>query len=145
MKKKGFTLLEIIVVLVIVGLLAAFSVSIFSASIEQTKAQMAEQNLMAISAAQQKYYEDNNGVYCLAGCADNVAGIYTNLHLSISDGFTYQCSSVPPTVYTCTAQDSTDSITMGVASNANNGVLMPTICCTVLQGGANNCPSGSSC
>jgi len=110
--------MEIIVVLVIMGIAAAFIIPNLISSMEQTKAQAAKNNLLAISAAQQKYFEDTNNVsYCLTGCGDTTANINNNLHLSIAsnDPFTYSCSSaaVP---YQCTASDGTDTLTLSISS-----------------------------
>ncbi len=124
--KKGFTLLEIIIALIITGILAAFAVSIFTSSIEQTKAQIAKNNLLAIAAGQEKYFEDF-AAYCTTTtgnsipCGGNNSSINTNLHLNIAgnDSFIYSCSSctigavncasIP---YNCTAGDGTDTLTL---------------------------------
>jgi prepilin-type N-terminal cleavage/methylation domain-containing protein len=107
--RKGFTLTELIVVIVIVGISAAFAIPKFIASIEQTKAQAAKNNLLAISASEQKYFEDNAS-YCTITtgatipCGDSLAHLNTYLHLGISgnDPYTYSCA-IAPAPYTCTA------------------------------------------
>ena len=124
--KKGFTLLELIVVIMIVGICLGFIIPSFMNSMEQTKAQAAQNNLYAIAAAEQKYYEDY-GVYCtattgnVANCGDIAKDINTNLHLSIfsNDPFTYSCiaqgSSYCTTaglVYCCQATDTADTLTL---------------------------------
>ena len=68
---KGFSLLEILVILIIVGLFAAMVSHNFTGSIEQTRAQAARNNLLAIAAAQTKFNEDyssNCTNYNIAAC-----------------------------------------------------------------------------
>ena len=116
--KKGFTLLELIVVIMIVGICLGFIIPSFMNSLEQTKAQAAQNNLYAIAAAEQKYYEDY-GVYCtittgnVANCGDIAKDLNGNLHLSIfsNDPFTYSCA-VSGSYYSCTATDTADTLTL---------------------------------
>jgi len=108
--KQGFSLVEIIVVLVIVGIVAAGIIPPLIASMEQAKAQQAKNNLLAISAAQQKYFEDH-GSYCLTNCGDSTAHINSYLYLSISDHFSYSCIAAG-SLYSCTATDGTDTLTL---------------------------------
>jgi len=54
--KSGFTLVELAVVIVIIGVLAAFAVPRFRASVERSKAAEAFNYLSAIQAAQERYH-----------------------------------------------------------------------------------------
>lgn len=125
-ERKGLTLIEIIVVMVIVAIAVAFAISSFMASIEQTRAQMAKNNLLAIAAAQQKFYEDYSS-YCISTgtnptgistyCGDTMNDLDANLHLSIfkNDPFTYSCTATPAP-YQCTASDTVDTLTLTVTA-----------------------------
>jgi prepilin-type N-terminal cleavage/methylation domain-containing protein len=134
--REGFTLTEIIVVIIIVGMSAAFAIPKFLVSIEQSKAVTAKNNLLAISAAEQRYFEDNAS-YCTittgatANCGTNMANLNTNLKLSMSgnDPFTYFCASTSSTTYLCTATDGTVTLT-------TSGTVVA--CAPV---GSSNCPS----
>ncbi len=120
--RKAFTLIEIIVVLVIVGVAIRFAIPKFIASMEQTMAQTAKNNLLAIAAAQQKYFEDY-GVYCtittgnVANCGNTRNNLNANLHVSMfsNDPFTYSCA-VSGSYYSCTATDTMDTLTLTVAA-----------------------------
>ena len=56
MVRAGFTLVELAVVIVIIGVLAAFAVPRFRASVERSKAAEAFNYLSAIQAAQERYH-----------------------------------------------------------------------------------------
>jgi prepilin-type N-terminal cleavage/methylation domain-containing protein len=55
-KQSGFTLVELAVVIVIIGVLAAFAVPRFRASVERSKAAESFNYLSAIQAAQERYH-----------------------------------------------------------------------------------------
>jgi prepilin-type N-terminal cleavage/methylation domain-containing protein len=97
--RKGMTLVEIIVVLIIIGLTATFALPNFTNNIERSKAITVQNNLLAIYSAEQNYNNNNNG-YCIATC-DNIADINTRLSLNIQDdgSYAYSCAGV-----ICTAQ-----------------------------------------
>jgi prepilin-type N-terminal cleavage/methylation domain-containing protein len=62
LSRKGFTLVELAVVIVIIGVLAAFGVPQFLKSVERSKAAEAFNYLSAIRSAQERYLA-KEGVY----------------------------------------------------------------------------------
>jgi len=109
--KKGFTLMETIVVMIIAGILAAFAIPNFLNSIRQTELQTVENNLRAIVGREQRYYEDKGSYYVsptTGTCLAMFNSINQNLSLSmttdtVTDGFQYSCVSSGTCSATCLA------------------------------------------
>jgi len=100
LRRQGFTLIEIIVVLVIIGICVAFALPNFNIPTEQAKALNAQNNLLAIYSAQRNYNNNNGG---FATALNGVAAINTALSLNIQDDGSYQYSCSAVSGFTCTA------------------------------------------
>jgi len=146
--KNGFTLIEIIVVMIIIGILVAFAVPNYITYMQQGAANAAEYNLITIYNAQKNYLFNHNK-YCLKNtpaqsscmaiatkCAgttasDYLAAINCNLKLNINDNnFTYLCESktvgVVPKAY-CTATNPS-GLTLALtlfANSVNQPICLP--------------------
>src|SRR5215468_7444072 len=69
--RKGFTLVELAVVIVIIGVLAAFGVPKFLQSVEKSKATEAFNYWSTVQAAQERYIAQN-GVYWQTSNSDTL-------------------------------------------------------------------------
>ena len=91
-KNRAFTLTEIIIVIVIIGLMAAFALPNYMKAVAKTDERSAIANLMTIRAAV-KMYLTNTGDTTIPDMAD-INVINTTLGISIVDPkMTYSCFS----------------------------------------------------
>ena len=63
LSKKGFTLLEILVVIVILAVVAGLAIPVFTANVQKSKAQEAYASLAAVRSAMTSYYALNTSTY----------------------------------------------------------------------------------
>lgn len=127
--RKGLTLIEITVVLIVIGVLTAVSVPYYTAYTQQGAASAALNNLTTIYGAQNNYYMNNNSSYYISSGSNDLPGINTALLLSLVDpGFQYTCSATAAqnpqrsTGFTCTAKDSYFTLQLTDAQLAPNNV-----------------------
>ncbi len=136
--KKGFTLIEVIVALVILATLAAIAIPNYINYVQQGAAKSAQSNLISIYNAEKSYYFNNNSTYCTNSC-DNNADINANLNLNISDNYsTYSC--VTPVTGTLQCVATTTSIAgFSLTLTLTNPVVLlgGTNCATTSGAGCN--------
>jgi len=139
--RKGLTLIEIIIVMIMIAVATAFFFPNFTASLEHARAVTAQNNLLAIYSAEQNYnnnYGNNTGAtYCLdaanttnaacvAGgatkCANNLVQINCNLSLNLQDdgAYTYSCTGT-----TCTATRNVPLASQTIVVTLNNPIALP--------------------
>lgn len=70
-QESGFTLIELMIVVVIIGILAAIAFPSYQDSVERSRRSDAQAALTAFSAAMERYYTDNGNSYL--GAADGGA------------------------------------------------------------------------
>ena len=159
---KGFTLIEIIVVLVIMGILSAVFIVNYNNLTMQAESGTAQNNLIGIYTAQNNYYA-NTGNYCLkntaakppcavldANCGDTLSALNCNLGQSVTGtnfnftdaNFNYNCSQngATPNSFLCTATfNSNNAATLSIQNIFNNnvGIILPS------GGGANGCSAAA--
>ena len=63
MKKKGFTLVELMIVIVIIGILAAVAIPKFADMVDKSKEGATKGQLTSLRSALNIYYSDNEGKY----------------------------------------------------------------------------------
>ncbi len=126
---KGFTLMELMIVVVIMGIIAAFSIPNYSKAVERSYERDGMVNLMAIYTSQKIYYNNNN---TYAG-GKNISELNASLELGlISNGMSYACNA-SSVAFECTATRGNTFILKVNKETANP-------CCA---GG--DCPSISKC
>ena len=116
--RKGFTLVEIIVVLIMIGILVTIAVPNYQIMMKQGATKAAQNNLISIFNAQKNFYLKNHG-YCTTLC-DTLADINlpANLNLNITDNnFTYNCITTGG--FQCTATNGSIVLTL-----SNNPIIV---------------------
>jgi prepilin-type N-terminal cleavage/methylation domain-containing protein len=86
-KTEAFTLIELLIVLVIIGILTALAVPNFTKTRERALDRDAQTTLRLIQAGEKIYYMNFNSYYPASGVTENnLSAINANLSLSISAG-----------------------------------------------------------
>jgi len=62
-KEKGFTLIELMIVVAIIGILAALALPKFAQLVEKSREAATKGNMNAVRSAISIYYGDNEGIY----------------------------------------------------------------------------------
>ena len=107
-QNRGFTLVELLVVVAVIGILAAIAVPQYSDHVMRSKIAEATATLSEHRVRMEQYFQDNR-TYVGACAAGTVAPTPTGRY------FTYACSNLAATTYTVTAT--------GVASQGMNGFV----------------------
>lgn len=123
MKRNGFTLMELMIVLAIIGILTAIALPSYSRYTLKANRVGAESLLMDIAQKEQQYLFDNRSYLQITDCA----GLTTNLGISVDDkvASNYTCkvdvtAGPPPTfIATATPKSGTRQAKDGVTLTIN--------------------------
>jgi type IV pilus assembly protein PilE len=104
--KSGFTLLEIIIVIIIVGVLASLALPRFFATVEYSRSTEALASFTAVRQALERCYLQRNGDYTACTDIDNTLDI-ENPGASPNSHFSYVVDGASAVGYTITATRNT--------------------------------------
>jgi prepilin-type N-terminal cleavage/methylation domain-containing protein len=93
MNRKGFTLVEVLIVVIIIGILAAIGIPQFAASIEKAKGGEARAGLGHIQTGEKVYYAENEAYTTLP----------SELDITLSQKYWTFTITATSTMYTATA------------------------------------------
>lgn len=111
-RSRGFTLLEVILVVVIVGILAAIAYPSYLNSVRKSNRASAQAHLLDIAQREQQFVLDNRGVY-----ATTVAALNITTPSDVATRYTILITAPPATPPTFTASATP------IAGNAQAGDL----------------------
>jgi type IV pilus assembly protein PilE len=94
MLQKGFTLIELMVVVVIVGVLAAVAVPNYQKYLVRAKLAEAHANLGSLRNAAEQYFQDNRGYTGLCTPAIPATPYFTYACVSTANTYTYTATGV---------------------------------------------------
>ncbi len=105
--QKGFTLIEILIVIIIVGVLAGLAVPVYQAQVTRAYRQEALQALGTTREALLRYFAQNNGTYVGADVSAGGCNLDYCPNAAASGGqtkyFTYTIGNLDATTFTLTA------------------------------------------
>ncbi len=94
LERAGFTLMEVLIVIVILGVMAGLAIPSYNNSVEQSRANEAQANLNVIYTAEKIYKINNNGVYWAGGTNPPIANINAALNIDLATPIFYTISSI---------------------------------------------------
>lgn len=134
---SAFTLVEVMIVIIIMGVMAGLAIPQYTRSVTISKERRALNNLYLIHNANITY-QRHNGNYWPPSGSEDLAAINTNLAINIlADGDTYTCIFVASS-YQCTAQFDNNAYTLRLISSPIAEGVNP--CCS-----AGTCPLTAAC
>jgi type IV pilus assembly protein PilE len=161
MNKKAFTIMELMVVVIIVGIMAAFAIPSYTKAVQRADEKQVIINLRTIATAQEIYKAQYGKywpvVYATPGVNHGISEINSDLKLSIQTSGTkydYVCNDEGVSsgvVYQCWGTYSSGGnlvwqlYTNNGIANMNSGVHPTGACCNGWLNPTNPCPTVEWC
>jgi prepilin-type N-terminal cleavage/methylation domain-containing protein len=125
--RRGFTLVELMVVMIIVGVMVAMSAPSFQRAIEQSRADIAVANLRAVWAAERLYWLENHVYTPSIGTLQSMGVLDVSIPSDTTDaiaGYTYQITDATDSTMTATATRTNGAGSFSVdASGSTSGSI----------------------
>lgn len=86
-RKKGFTLIEVVVVVIIIAILTTISFAIYTKAIERARDEEAKTALRLIYAAQKIYFMKHNEYFCSSFVCQKINDINAALNLRLNNTY----------------------------------------------------------
>lgn len=127
-KEKGFTLIELMIVVVIIGILAALAIPKFMQATTKSKQTEAKQILKQIYAMQHAYRQEYNS-YCCNGVSASAGGSITSLGVDVmvTARYTYVITAAANTFTATATANLDDDPAMDTWTIDQTGALICTI------------------
>lgn len=104
-KNKGFTLVELLVVVALIGILSAIAVPAYNGYINTAKINSAQNALRLIHLAEVEYFSDNDEYYtATSGCGEN-SDLASSINTSLFGGVKTISEEENPDFYFCIESD----------------------------------------
>ncbi len=152
---KAFTIMELMVVVIIVGIMAAFAVPSYNKANNKAEERQMITNLRAIISAQEIYRAQKSnywpaGAYAVPTGNQGLPQLNTALRLNIINGtkYVYACRSSAAQQFECTASYSPGAFAWQLYTNVGiaHGTVYPQqVCCDAATFATNPCPTLPSC